>query len=176
LRRLASQTRRESSDEREGSRWVRTKPHSFRNLQQSLRSQGVSGPKRLFLIVRWYYPEIRWVNATEDTANQVLWEPGEHVTMPRGMCNVFRLRGIGQLKALDIPMGSLRTTGGGKTGGLMRGLGRWWALYQAIAFMALIAIMSYYVIVRGLPKKILLICIPGYTVLALGSHQIYRAL
>jgi hypothetical protein len=57
----------------------------------------------------------------------------------------------------------------------MRGFRRWWALYQAVAFVALIPIMSYYVIMQGLPKKILLVCIPGYAVLAWGSYLIYKA-
>ena len=53
---------------------------------------------------------------------------------------------------------------------------RWWMLYQAIAFLALIPIMSHHVIVEGQPKKILLFCIPVYAVLAYGSYRIYRAL
>jgi hypothetical protein len=57
----------------------------------------------------------------------------------------------------------------------MRGLRRWWMLYQTIAFIALIPIMSYHVIAEGQPKKILLICIPAYAVLAYGSYQLYKA-
>jgi uncharacterized RDD family membrane protein YckC len=58
---------------------------------------------------------------------------------------------------------------------MMRGFGRWWALYKGIAFIALIPIMSYYMIVEGrLPKKILLICIPGYLVLALANYQVFK--
>jgi hypothetical protein len=55
-------------------------------------------------------------------------------------------------------------------------LRRWWMLYQTIAFIALIPVMSYYVIVEGLPKKILLICIPAYAFLAWGACLIYKAL
>jgi ABC-type nitrate/sulfonate/bicarbonate transport system permease component len=65
---------------------------------------------------------------------------------------------------------------GGKSGSLKRSLVRWWMGYQAIAFIALIPIMSYHVIAQGQPKKILLFCIPCYVVLAWGCYQIYRAL
>jgi len=57
----------------------------------------------------------------------------------------------------------------------MRIFGRWWALYQAVAFVALIPIISYYVISEKLPKKILLVCIPGYVVLAVGSYLTFKA-
>jgi hypothetical protein len=56
----------------------------------------------------------------------------------------------------------------------MRGLGRWWALYQAVAFVALIPMMSYYVIAHNLPKKILLICVPAYAVLAVGAYFTFK--
>ena len=46
-----------------------------------------------------------------------------------------------------------RAPEGRKGGSLMRIFGRWWALYQAVAFVALIPIMSYYVITHSLPKK-----------------------
>ena len=67
-----------------------------------------------------------------------------------------------------------RAPEGRKGGSLMRIFGRWWALYQAVAFVALIPIMSYYVITHSLPKKILLICIPGYAVLAVGSYMNFK--
>ena len=35
---------------------------------------------------------------------------------------------------------------------MRRLFGRWWALYQAVAFVALIPIMSYYVITEGLRR------------------------
>jgi len=56
----------------------------------------------------------------------------------------------------------------------MRIFGKWWALYQAAAFIALIPISSYYVITEKLPKIILLFCIPGYVVLALGNYQSFK--
>jgi hypothetical protein len=58
---------------------------------------------------------------------------------------------------------------------MMKAFRCWRALYQTVAFVALIPIMSYYVIMQNLPKKILLVCIPGYAVLAWGSYLIYKA-
>jgi hypothetical protein len=46
--------------------------------------------------------------------------------------------------------------------------------YQAAAFFVLIPASSYYVVVRGLRKKIFLICIPAYALLAAGSYLIYK--
>jgi hypothetical protein len=56
----------------------------------------------------------------------------------------------------------------------MRQISRWWALYQAIAFVALIPISSYYAITEGLPKTILVIVIPGYALLAWPFYTIFR--
>jgi hypothetical protein len=63
---------------------------------------------------------------------------------------------------------------GGKRVSLRRVFGRWWALYQAAAFAALIPFSSYYVITHGLPKKTLMVCIPGYAVLSFASYQIFK--
>jgi hypothetical protein len=52
---------------------------------------------------------------------------------------------------------------------------RAWILYQAIAFVALIPAMSYYVITRGLPKKILLFVIPAYMVMAWANYRSFKA-
>ena len=60
--------------------------------------------------------------------------------------------------------------------GTMRHLVRWWALYQAIAFVVLIPWVSYYVATHGLPRKILLFVIPGYVVLALGFYNAFKGL
>lgn len=53
---------------------------------------------------------------------------------------------------------------------------RWWQLYQAIAFIALIPLMSYHVVSQGLPKKILLFVIPCYIVLAIAFYKAYKGL
>jgi hypothetical protein len=53
-------------------------------------------------------------------------------------------------------------------------LRRAWTLYQAVAFVVLIPVSIYEVYSAGLPKSILLICIPGYCVLAIGSYQIFK--
>jgi hypothetical protein len=52
--------------------------------------------------------------------------------------------------------------------------GRWWMGYQAIAFVILIPVMSYHVIAGHLPKKILLICIPCYALLAWSSFTVFK--
>ena len=54
-------------------------------------------------------------------------------------------------------------------------LGRAWTLYQAIAFVALVPIMSYYVVTHGLPWKMLLFVIPCYLVLAWGSYTTFKS-
>jgi hypothetical protein len=51
---------------------------------------------------------------------------------------------------------------------------RWWMGYQAIAFVVLIPVISYYVITEHLPKKILLICIPCYALMAWSCYTIYK--
>ena len=53
-------------------------------------------------------------------------------------------------------------------------LRRWWMGYQAIAFVVLIPVMSYYVIMEGLPKKILLFVIPCYILLAWSYYTIFK--
>src|SRR5580698_7668604 len=62
----------------------------------------------------------------------------------------------------------------GKTGRQMGRLGRAWTLYQAVAFVVLIPVSIYEVYSMRLPRWILLICIPGYCVLAAGSYQIFK--
>jgi hypothetical protein len=47
-------------------------------------------------------------------------------------------------------------------------------MYQAVAFVVLIPVSIYEIYSTGLPKWILLICIPGYCVLAIGSYQIFK--
>lgn len=56
----------------------------------------------------------------------------------------------------------------------MGSLSRWWAGYQAIAFVVLIPVSSYYVITEGLPKGILLIVIPGYIFLAWSFYFVFK--
>ena len=53
-------------------------------------------------------------------------------------------------------------------------LGRAYHLYLAIAFVVLIPVMTYKVFVMGLPKVVLLFCIPGYGILAVGFYQIFK--
>jgi hypothetical protein len=43
--------------------------------------------------------------------------------------------------------------------------------YYALAFVALIPIVSYEVVQMGLPKKILLFVIPAYALLAWSFHK-----
>jgi hypothetical protein len=53
-------------------------------------------------------------------------------------------------------------------------LRRVWTLYQAIAFVVLVPVMSYYVVTRGLPKKILLFIIPAYIVMAWANYKSFK--
>ncbi len=49
-------------------------------------------------------------------------------------------------------------------------------LYLTVAFVALVPLASYHVVMNGLPKKILLFVIPAYVVLALGSYIMFKNL
>ena len=51
---------------------------------------------------------------------------------------------------------------------------KWWYGYQALAFVALIPIMSHYVITKGLPRGILLIVVPIYLVMAWSFYKEYK--
>jgi hypothetical protein len=51
-------------------------------------------------------------------------------------------------------------------------LGRAWTLYQAMAFVVLIPVVSYKVVALGLPKKILLFVIPAYALLAWSFYSL----
>jgi hypothetical protein len=53
----------------------------------------------------------------------------------------------------------------------MRRFKRWSMGYYALAFVALIPIVSYEVVQMGLPKKILLFVIPAYALLAWSFHK-----
>lgn len=48
--------------------------------------------------------------------------------------------------------------------------------YMAIAFVALIPAMSWYVISRGWPKKMLLFLIPAYALLSYGFYKEFNKL
>jgi hypothetical protein len=52
---------------------------------------------------------------------------------------------------------------------------RAWTLYQAIAFLALVPVSSYYVVTHGLPKKVLLFVIPAYIVMAWANYRSFKA-
>ncbi len=54
-------------------------------------------------------------------------------------------------------------------------LGKWFALYCSIGFIVLIPVMSYHVITQHLPKKILLIVLPLYALLAWSSFTFYKS-
>jgi hypothetical protein len=60
----------------------------------------------------------------------------------------------------------------GRFGGYLR----WWWLYQAIAFAVIIpAYVSYHVIKDGdIPKKVLLVVIPLYAILAWSYYQAFK--
>ena len=51
---------------------------------------------------------------------------------------------------------------------------RWWMGYQAIAFVVMIPVICYVVISQGQPKKILLIVIPGYILLAWSYYAAFK--
>jgi len=48
--------------------------------------------------------------------------------------------------------------------------------YAAMAFIVLIPAFSYYTVSHGLPKRILLIAIPGYATLAYGCYKEFNRL
>jgi hypothetical protein len=56
----------------------------------------------------------------------------------------------------------------------MQFIPRWMSLYLTIAFLVLIPAASYYVISHDRPKKILLIVIPGYILMACSCYGMYR--
>jgi hypothetical protein len=47
-------------------------------------------------------------------------------------------------------------------------------LYMIGAFMAPIPVSCYYIFREGLPKRILLLCIPAYAFLAYGRYRKFR--
>jgi hypothetical protein len=48
-------------------------------------------------------------------------------------------------------------------------------LYCCIAFVVLIPVMTNKVIAMHIPKVVLLICIPGYCILAAGFFQLFKS-
>ncbi|MDP9162083.1 MAG: hypothetical protein M3O09_17890 [Acidobacteriota bacterium] len=58
----------------------------------------------------------------------------------------------------------------------MRRIGRWLTLYLSVAFIALIPIMSYHVVRENQPKKILLLVIPCYVLLAWSFYAGFKTL
>jgi hypothetical protein len=56
----------------------------------------------------------------------------------------------------------------------MMGLRKAYYLYQAVGFVVLVPVMTYEVFKMRIPKVVLLVCIPAYCVLAVGSYQIFK--
>jgi hypothetical protein len=56
----------------------------------------------------------------------------------------------------------------------MIGLRKAYYLYQAVGFVVLVPVMTYEVFKMHIPKIVLLVCIPAYCVLAIGSYQLFN--